>query len=72
MTWIRERVQRYELGAWAFDLRDDEISEISFRGRNVLRAVRAAARDRNWLTAGWTLGEPTVSTKPVEASSAGE
>jgi len=38
-------------GPWSFELRDDEIADISYDGRIVLRAARAVVRDRNWDTA---------------------
>src|SRR5690606_19014550 len=57
MTWIREQVRHVALGEWEFELRDDDIAQISFRGREVLRSVRAAVRDRDWNTAVWAGGD---------------
>ena len=57
MTWIRERVREIALGEWRFELRDDDIAQIRFRGHEVLRSVRAVIRDRDWNTAVWQLGE---------------
>src|SRR5690242_9042662 len=38
-------------GPWSLELRDDELADIEYRGRRVLRSVRAVVRDRNWATA---------------------
>ncbi len=35
---------------WSIELRGDELAEIRYDGRMLLRAVRAAVRDRGWLT----------------------
>ncbi|MEU6646853.1 hypothetical protein ABZ863_30530 [Saccharomonospora sp. NPDC046836] len=40
-------------GAWSLELRHDEIADIAFDGRSVLRSVRAVVRDRDWNTAAW-------------------
>ncbi|WP_105566582.1 hypothetical protein [Microbacterium halophytorum] len=57
MAWIRETVTPFALGEWAFELRDDEVSRIRYRGIDVLRSVRAVARDRDWATPQWALGD---------------
>lgn len=38
-------------GAWSLELRDDELAEIRFNARRVLRSIRAVVRDRDWATA---------------------
>jgi hypothetical protein len=38
-------------GPWSIELRDDELADIEYRGRRVLRSIRAVVRDRNWATA---------------------
>src|SRR6187455_3125268 len=38
-------------GAWSIELRDDELAEVRFEGRRVLRSIRAVVRDRDWATA---------------------
>jgi hypothetical protein len=50
MTWFTESLT-WRHGRWSFELRDDEIADIAFDGRPVLRSVRAVVRDRNWDTA---------------------
>ncbi|MGO1412557.1 MAG: hypothetical protein ACTHU7_14110, partial [Microbacterium sp.] len=55
MTWIRETATPVTAGDWSFELRDDDISTIRFHGVDVLRSVRAVARDRNWATPQWTI-----------------
>lgn len=35
---------------WSIEVRGDELAEIRYGGRMLLRAVRAAVRDRGWLT----------------------
>ncbi|KAA9089577.1 hypothetical protein [Microbacterium radiodurans] len=50
MTWWREAVDRRELGEWTFDLRGDEFADLAWRGRRVLRSIRAVVRDRDWNT----------------------
>jgi len=50
MAWFTES-RTWRSGPWSFDLRDDEIADIAFDGRPVLRSVRAVVRDRNWDTA---------------------
>ena len=37
-------------GRWQLELRDDELADISFDGRLVLRSIRGVARDRDWGT----------------------
>lgn len=37
-------------GPWQLELRDDELADISFDGRVVLRSIRGVARDRDWGT----------------------
>ncbi|MBU4466129.1 MAG: hypothetical protein KKH75_09830 [Actinobacteria bacterium] len=38
-------------GSWTLELRDDEIADLRFDGRMVLRSIRAVVRDRDWNTA---------------------
>ncbi|NHI15734.1 hypothetical protein [Microbacterium excoecariae] len=51
--WIREEVRPVRLGEWTFALHDDDLAGIAYRGRDVLRSVRAVVRDRDWATAVW-------------------
>ncbi|GAA1974813.1 hypothetical protein [Microbacterium pumilum] len=43
--------RHWQSGEWSIELRDDELAEIRYGGRRVLRSIRAVARDRNWATA---------------------
>ncbi|MET0674123.1 MAG: hypothetical protein ABWY37_11585 [Microbacterium pygmaeum] len=38
-------------GAWSLRLRDDELADIAFEGRTLLRSIRAVVRDHDWGTA---------------------
>lgn len=62
--WVTERVTSLARGDWTFELADDEVSRIRFRGVDVLRGVRAVARDRDWATPRWAIG-------PVEETPSG-
>ena len=33
-------------GLWALELRDDELADVTFDGRRVLRSIRPVVRDR--------------------------
>ncbi|MBT2516802.1 hypothetical protein J7E29_05110 [Streptomyces sp. ISL-90] len=39
-----------EFGPWRFELRGDELADLTFDGSPVVRSVRAVARDRDWAT----------------------
>jgi hypothetical protein len=39
-----------ERGPWAFELRGDEIADLTFDGSAIVRSVRAVARDQDWNT----------------------
>src|SRR6187200_2591288 len=43
--------RRWQSGAWSIELRDDELAEVRYAGRRVLRSIRAVVRDRDWATA---------------------
>ena len=60
MTWIREQVRAVALGDWTLELRDDDLAQLRYRGREVLRSVRAVVRDRDWATATWAVGSIDV------------
>lgn len=49
--WTREQRDVRTLGDWTFELRGDEIADLRWQGRTVLRSVRAVVRDRDWNTA---------------------
>lgn len=61
MIWTRERIRPIALGEWQLELRDDDLAQLTFRGRDVLRSVRAVVRDRDWATAVWTVEDVSVS-----------
>jgi hypothetical protein len=50
-VWNEEEARVWRFGPWSFELRDDELADIAYDGRPVLRSVRAVVRDRNWDTA---------------------
>ena len=54
-------------GLWALELRDDELADVTFDGRRVLRSIRAVVRDRDWNTAPWVIErvDETESTLEV-------
>ncbi|WP_284754716.1 hypothetical protein [Arthrobacter sp. efr-133-R2A-120] len=54
-----------EAAAWRAELRNDELSDITFNGIPVLRAIRAVVRDHDWRTLG-----PTVSRVAQHADGA--
>ncbi|MGO1850880.1 hypothetical protein [Microbacterium sp.] len=49
--WQRTAHDRRHCGDWSFELRDDEIADLQYRGRDVLRSIRAVSRDADWTTA---------------------
>lgn len=50
MSWYAASTPQ-RLGDWTFELREDELADLTFRGQPVLRSIRAVVRDRNWDTA---------------------
>ncbi|WP_197517486.1 hypothetical protein [Microbacterium karelineae] len=72
MTWIREVVRPISLGGWAFELLDDDIAGITYRGGEVLRSVRAVVRDRDWATAEWVVDGVEVLTSRSDTEGSGE
>lgn len=56
-------VQILELGLWRAELVNDELANISYAGRQVLRAIRAVIRDHDWRTL-----SPEVAETAVEGS----
>ncbi|MFB7894515.1 hypothetical protein ACFC1I_20090 [Microbacterium sp. NPDC056044] len=50
--WNGEPAERWTSGPWSLELRDDELADVAYEGRTVLRSVRAVVRDRDWDTAG--------------------
>ena len=40
----------WQSGAWALELRGDELADLTYDGVPVLRSIRAVARDRDWNT----------------------
>ncbi|WP_392507338.1 hypothetical protein ACF3NT_09770 [Naumannella halotolerans] len=51
----REHRRVCVLGPWQLELRDDELAELTHRGRRVLRGVQAVLRDPDWNTIDWTV-----------------
>jgi len=48
--WFGES-HEWRSGRWSLQLRGDELADLAFDGRMLLRSVRAVVRDRNWDTA---------------------
>lgn len=48
--WWRADSVRWSAHGWTIEVRGDELAEIAYRGRPILRGVRAAVRDRGWRT----------------------
>lgn len=48
--WQRTSRDHRRFGDWGFELRDDEIADLRWRGRTVLRSIRAVVRDADWAT----------------------
>lgn len=48
--WWRPDALPWRAHAWSVELRHDELAEIRFAGRPLLRSIRAVVRDRGWLT----------------------
>lgn len=55
MSWLTPSRQ-WRSGPWTLQLRDDELADIAFHGRRVLRSIRAVVRDRDWATAPLIVG----------------
>ncbi|UYO96584.1 hypothetical protein OED01_13370 [Microbacterium sp. M28] len=48
--WWRTDAMTWRAHDWSIEVRGDELAEIRYGGRMLLRAVRAAVRDSGWLT----------------------
>lgn len=49
--WHPDERHEWRSGPWSLEVRDDELADLAYDGRVVLRSVRAVIRDRNWDTA---------------------
>ncbi len=49
-SWWRSDATTWSAHGWTLHLRGDELAEIEYGGRMLVRAVRAAVRDRGWQT----------------------
>lgn len=47
-------------GPWGLQRRGDELADLTYDGRRVLRSIRAVVRDRDWNTAAWIVGDPVA------------
>lgn len=53
-TWRTESAT-WTAGPWSLARRGAELADIAYRGRPVMRAIRAVARDQDWNTPEWTV-----------------
>lgn len=53
-------------GLWTVELRDDELADLAFDGRPVLRSIRAVVRDRDWNTADWVVEQVSETDSTLE------
>lgn len=58
--------REWRSGPWALELRGDEIADLTFDGRRVLRSVRAVVRDRDWNTARWVVEDVIEGPSTLE------
>lgn len=65
MMWEREDADRRRIAAWEFELRGDELADIRFHERPVLRSIRAVVRDRDWNTIGLVVDRVTAAETSV-------
>jgi hypothetical protein len=63
----------WSAGAWSLKLRDDELAEISYNNKLILRSVRALIRDQDWNTPSIIVDEVTQTENQlaVKISSSG-
>ena len=66
MTWNRPERDERILGGWTLELRDDEIADLRWRGRRVLRSVRAVVRDGDWNTTPLAVDSVAASDTAIE------
>lgn len=52
-SWHRAERRFWRRGRWRLELRGDELADIAYDGRIVLRSIRAVVRDADWNTAAW-------------------
>lgn len=65
-SWWRTDALRWSAGEWSLELRGDELADISYAGRVLLRAVRAAVRDHGWLTVPVVVEAVSASSDALE------
>ncbi|MGO1538395.1 MAG: hypothetical protein ACTHZ9_09200 [Leucobacter sp.] len=59
-----EHSRAFQCGAWSWQLRGSEIADLTYQGRQVLRAVRPIVRDHDWNT-------PDVQVRAVDETKNG-
>jgi hypothetical protein len=64
--WWRTDAVQWAAHGWTIEVRGDELAEIRHGGRQVLRAVRAAVRDRGWRTVPVAVQSSTASESSLE------
>lgn len=66
-SW-RTPSETWRSGAWSLERRGDELADVRWRGRIVLRSVRAVARDRDWNTPAMHVDAVAASPGALEIS----
>ncbi len=70
--WHRPQRHFWQSGPWRLELRGDELAEIAYAGRVVLRSVRAVVRDADWNTAAWTTAADAGETLTLTLTTDGD
>ncbi|WP_345545585.1 hypothetical protein [Microbacterium jejuense] len=61
-AWHADDAREWRSGRWSLEMRGDELADLAYDGRVVLRSVRAVVRDRNWDTAGLVVDRVDASS----------
>lgn len=71
-SWHRPARRFWRRGRWRLELRGDELADIAYDGRIVLRSIRAVVRDADWNTAAWTVTVDEGETLALTLSTDGD
>ncbi|WP_052676315.1 hypothetical protein [Microbacterium hydrocarbonoxydans] len=67
-SWWRPDPTAWAAHGWTIEIRDDELAEIAHQGHPIVRAVRAAVRDRGWQTVPASVQAVTATESSLEIS----